>query len=703
MPIYYPFNMFNGGEIAPMMWGRFDQPRYQSGAYLMRNAVPLPQGGWTRRPGLVHCGQTKEQAVDAPVLLVSFVFGVRDTRHLEFGPGYMRVWRSNGVPQTVAGGAPYEIATPYIAADLPGLRFAQSADVVFVASENHPPAKISRYGDTDWRYAAISFTPPIAAPGQPSLAVGGSVPGSGSQTYSYVVTAIDPVTGAMSAPSTARDLNASTLSTTYYIDIAWSAVAGVTEYHVYRKKAGVYGFIGRALGGETTFRDNNISPDTADTPPNIKTPFVGEGNYPRLVFFHQQRLGWAGTRNRPLTFWLSQSANFESLAASVPPKDDDAIEATLAGQQANKVLWVKPDRDVLCIGTEGGVYLMRPINSGVLTPGNVSFPLQSDTGGMELPALGAGQSVLFIRRGGGAAFGMNYNYNADQYDPVELSILANHLLQRSPAKAWAWQQSPHGIVWVVQDDGGLCAMTYLKAHDVIAWHRHDTDGVVEHVSCLPSPDGDQDLLWCVVRRTVGGVQRRYVEIMHPWFDSLDKETAFFVDSGKSYIGEPVTEVSGLEHLEGRTVGIFADGAVFPAQVVTGGQVTLPQPVRVAHVGLTYESEVHPTRPEIGTNNGSSLMRPRRITAAKLRIYQTLGLTVSLLGGFFGEQQAGGNLMATPVELLPTWTEFGDLSVPLAGGWQEDARLVLKVAGPTPATVLAMVLVMDITPEGGAVQ
>ena len=136
----------------------------------------------------------------------------------------------------------------------------------------------------------------------------------------------------------------------FHIRISWEAVEGATGYRVYKKKMGVFGYIGKGGADETHIDDKNIGADTEDTPPEYEDPFEGEGNYPSQVFFHQQRLGFAASNSRPITIWLSRSGEFESMAKSTPPKDDDAIEVTLAATQASRIVWLQPDRSALAFG-----------------------------------------------------------------------------------------------------------------------------------------------------------------------------------------------------------------------------------------------------------------------------------------------------------------------------------------------------------------
>lgn len=245
-------NALNGGEISPQMLARFDQPRYQTGCEKLLNMVPMPQGGITKRPGFRHMGRPARDGADGVTRLFPFVFSADESRVLEFSGDKsgvsMRVWLPGG-ELAGDGGAPFVLDLPgWSADDLDALCMAQSADVLFLAHPRHAPAKISRYADNDWRYAAIDWLPSIAAPQITSIRTVGSIPsGENSRTsYSYVATAVDGVTGEESAASAPAEISeAAPLSQSYYVQICVSPVPGASEYRIYKKKGGVYGYIGR--------------------------------------------------------------------------------------------------------------------------------------------------------------------------------------------------------------------------------------------------------------------------------------------------------------------------------------------------------------------------------------------------------------------------------------------------------------------------
>ena len=382
MPVFHTQNVLNGGEISPLLRGRVDQPRYSTGAREMSNFVPMPQGGVTRRPGTRYLGT----ALGDDGRLVPFVFSATQGRMLEFGDRTMRVWLPDGRVVADEEGSPKIFESPFAAADLRAVRYAQSADVIYFAHPGYAPRKLARHADDDWRWSELTFMPAIATPKKPALSTVGTPEGDKKTDYTYCVTAIDDK-GQESSPSEPASISAQALnSVDFHIRISWEAVEGATGYRVYKKKMGVFGYIGKGGADETHIDDKNIGADTEDTPPEYEDPFEGEGNYPSQVFFHQQRLGFAASNSRPITIWLSRSGEFESMAKSTPPKDDDAIEVTLAATQASRIVWLQPDRSALAFGTEGSEWTLEPSEGVALTPATASFQLQTTNGGSDAVA-----------------------------------------------------------------------------------------------------------------------------------------------------------------------------------------------------------------------------------------------------------------------------------------------------------------------------
>jgi hypothetical protein len=84
---------------------------------------------------------------------------------------------------------------------------------------------------------------------------------------------------------------------------------------------------------------------------------------------------------------------------------------------------------------------------------------------------------------------------------------------------------------------------------------------------IPTDDSEYQV-WVIIKRTIDGATRRYVEILNNFdFDETDNTSFNFLDTQLAYSGSAVTTISGLDHLEGQTVSVLADGATHPDKTV----------------------------------------------------------------------------------------------------------------------------------------
>lgn len=682
---------FNGGEVTELLSGRVDMQNYNAWCSEMRNMVCLQTGPATRRPGMQYLGMAKDQDMDNPVVLVPFIFSAREARVLEFGVGYIRVWLDGNLVQKDS--AIYEVKTDYTKNDIRGLRFAQSADLVFIASENHPPKKLGRYADDDWRISTIDFIPKVAPPVGVKATSEVAVGADGRINYSYVVTSIDKNTGEESLPSNVFTLkDANHMSSLCYNVVEWKSAPGnILEYRVYRKVAGVFGFIGRVPASSLSFQDDNIKPDTEDTPPTGENPFSESGDYPSIVGYWQQRIMWASSTNKPMTVWGSPSGQFESMAAGVPPADSDAVELTLAAPQANRIMWLEGER-TLCMGTTGDEWNIGKADEA-FTPSS-SFSKQGGRGSTNVPALFAGSSILFVQRGGETVREFAYEYASDKYQSADLTILAGHMFEGENIVDWAYQQSDAPLVWAVLESGELRCMTYDKEQSVIAWHTHDTQGKIESICSVPHDEGDE--VYFSVVREINGHKVRNVERLGAFFlRSSDPASATMLDSYKSFVSddgqESMVDISGLDHLEGMSVIVWEDGAQQGPFTVESGAIKLDHAVHRATVGLEYESVLRPFRPELVAQDGTTLMRKYSVKDAHLRLYKTMG------GKVGSDLENTEDILKHNANkpLRPEFVERVDKEIVVSSGFDDEWNFIIKASGAAPLTVQAITYSVDV--------
>ena len=570
----------------------------------------------------------------------------------------------------------YTIATPYTAADLFQIRYVQSADVMYLVHPSYVVRKLSRTADDNWTLGTVSFAPSIGIPQnvQATTSVG-----TGSITYRYHVTAIDAETGEESLPSGVASVDNDLSTSGNRNRITWTTLAGAGRYNVYRDNLNVLGFIGDTVNNE--FFDENFAPDVSDTAPESRNPFAGADSYPSAVTFYEQRLAFANTNDNPQTVWLSNSANFENFNVSSPPRDDDAVTVSIYARQVNAIRHLVPLDDLMAFTESVEWRISGASDPGFITPSSIERRPQSYWGCADVPPLVIGNTILFVQEKGSKVRDFGYSFESDGYQGNDLSILAAHLFEGHTIVDWAYAKVPHSVVWAVREDGMLLSFTYQREHQVWAWATHKTDGTFESVTAIS--EGDEDVLYAVVKRTLEGRTARTVERMRSRFFTAI-EDAFFVDSGLSYDGSATQTLGGLWHLEGRTVVALANGNVVRDLTVTNGQVTFDFDVTTAHVGLPYVSDVQTLPIDLGSREGTVQGRKKRLSRVVLRVEQTRGLFVGPDEALLTEhKQRDTEALGDPIQPVT-----GDIEIPILPQWDTEGDLWIRQSDPLPMTLLA---------------
>ena len=570
---------FVSGELGAKLDGRTDFNKYATGAKTLENFLVHPQGAATRRVGTKFIAEVKNTA--AKTRLIPFEFSTTQTYILEFGDQYIRFFKDKG--QILSGGSAYEIASPYLEAELFDIKFAQSADVMYLCHPNHDVRKLSRTGHTAWTLATVSFT------GSPSL------------------------------------------------------------------------------------------------------PISGANNRPSCVSFFEQRLVFANTITNPQTLWFSKAGDYENFTTGT--NADDAMIYTIASNQVNAIQYLKAVR-TLIVGTSGGEFTVSADGTDAsITPTNVTIKRQSSFGSSGVDAIPAGNAVLFLQKAKRKIRELAYNFDSDGYVAPDLTIL-NDTVTKSGVNQMIFQQEPDSIIWCVRDDGVLAGLTYQRSENVVAWHRHIFGGafgsgnaVCESAASI-SGTLTEDELWVIVKRTINGATKRYVECFSDFdFDETDATDFKFLDSHLNYSGSATTTLSGLAHLEGQSVSILADGSVHANKTVSSGSITLDRSVTKACVGLAYDSVLQTMRIEGGAAEGTSQGKTKRISKVVLRLFETVGVKVgpSLTQLETVPFRTTSSPMGQPVSTLIA----GDKTIEFRGDFDSDGFIFVKQDQPLPLTVLAI--------------
>ena len=562
----------------------------------------------------------------------------------------------------------YEIASPYVTADLPTIKFAQSADLMYLVHPGYAIRKLSRSGHTNWTITT------------PSLVT------SEDKTVSAITKANPGVV---------------TTSTTHGLlegdFVTFTNIGGMTQLNGNVYKVGT-------VGSTTTFnlQDSSgtnlntssygtFSAGGSDTVNKLTDPVLNTTTdyYPSSVTFFEQRLVFAGSNNNPQTLWFSKSGSYENFTTG--SADADAMVYTIASNKVNAIRYMSAQRSLI-VGTVGGEFVVSGSGTTLpITPTNVQIQKQSSYGAANVDAVQIENVTMFLQRAKRKIRELTYNLNIDQYQAQDMTLLAEHISDGGILEM-AYQQEPDSILWCVRSDGTLLGLTYARTEQVVGWHRHILGGVfgsgqavVESVASIPA-DSNEDELYIIVKRTINSVTRRYVEHLTLFDYGTDQTDAFYVDSGLTYSGGATTSITGLDHLEGQAVTILADGATHPNKTVSSGAITLDRSSTKVHIGLPYTSLLQTMRIESQSNEGTSQSKTKRINEVTLRLHETVGVEVgaSLTDMERIPFRSSAAAMDTAVPLFT-----GDKQVEFRDDFNTDGHVYVRQTQPLPLTLLSI--------------
>ncbi len=727
---------FNAGEFAPELDGRVDIGKYANACRRMENFFPLVQGPARRRGGTKFVNEVKDST--DRTWLARFEFNTTQAYILEFGDLYVRFYTDNGILES-APSVPVEVTTPWPASALTNtdgtfaLRMVQSGDVLYICHPSYAPRKLSRTGATTWTIAELDTVggpfedvdPDETITVYASAATGAGVTLTSSsgifaatdvgrlfyleQKKANAITAWESAKAVLlndlrrSDGKTYKALNAGTtggIKPVHSVGAEYDGSAGV-QWEFQDPGYGWVEITGYTNTTTVTCTVLSRLPDQTVLVGNATTrwAFGAWGSvpgYPSHVTFFRDRLVFARALDRKMWFSVSGDyENFKDRDSGGVVTADMSVSIEVQSDQANQIQYLMPAA-ALIVGTAGGEHICRELtDTEPFGPENVTIVKSSENGGKSVQPVQVGESILFVQRSGRKLREVTFDALQDGYKTTDVSILAPHMVPKGKAIIHlAYQKEPHSIVWAVRSDGLLLGFTFNREQDVTGWHRHPVggafgsgDAVVECIEAVPSPDNDRDDLWMIVKRTIDGATVRYVEFMQAeWESGDDQEDAFYVDCGLTYDGAAATTISGLDHLEGETVKVLADGATHPDRTVASGAITLQRSASVVQIGLSCPAKVATMRLNAGAADGTAQGKTKRINRVVVRLLDTLG------GEMGPDENETDEILfrsgSDPMDSAPP-IFTGDKEIAWRGGYEKDAIVWYVNDDPLPATVVAV--------------
>lgn len=738
------YNSFIGGEISPKFFGRTDTQQYNSCCEELFNCIVYPQGGAGRRTGTRVVGKFAYSALEGftDIRMIPF-YGTDGTRwqliltdHKPDPIAGEYFWKAINVEtkayETIkymqdetSGGNPIlndyyclgaldtELVLPGLDIDLSELQYAQSGDTIIITHGDMMPIKITynSAGATDSKFKMVSAIDPRNDTGSGTE----GVLLSGYRTFEktpfllftdsdLTVTVAASVATVVVAAGSKRFTQDNLRS---YMRFTAAGNTLVIWVNVFDSTTQVRGRVvdGTITSSPTTFGDGGASDSSWE-----ESAWSDERGWPKSVTFFESRLVFGGTRTNADSQWFSQTNDIERFSVRKLAQDadfadpvvaTDPFEVTLRSNYLNEIRWMVSGKTV-ATGTNSSEFIVQgPDQSLSIGPSNIQTNQETPYGSAYIQAIRSDNTTLFVCRDRKTFRELVFNFNEDSFEANNLSLMAEHMIRRSlenrpdddylqhrpgGIKAFAKQQTPHGIIWALDTNGSLIGITRERKQNVLAWHYHELAGEqaaqflgfdfthkpsIATLSSIQLPlqtpvvgtplayGGEPDEVWMVVMRAektdVAGMYNNsaYIEYMaqeweyptigdnwkvvaEPKNAPIYMDMAFIAASTDSSYDDDGT-IDGHPYCRGQVLDVILNGAYMGqttvsddsskildiSEFLTADQIAGDDDWQVV-VGINFLAHLVPVVPEVPANTGSAEGQIRRIDQIVIHFYRTIG-------------------------------------------------------------------------------
>ena len=734
---------FTMGEFDPLVKGRVDITQYQAGLEKATNVVCIPQGAIERRPGqqfLLDVSSDLGGSFTAQqgLRLIPFEFSSVDSFMLVFvklstsatNNAKMFVFRQ-GVLQTNINSSGNNYLTVSLGdISFDAITFTQSADTLILMHEDLAPLSIVRgANNTTWTASTISITSPKFAFTKTEVEPAANITPSsidGTATISASASifhdgrvgtaqagSTDTITLDSGSLSTNDIYNGSTITITAGTGsgqiriisdyVGSSRVATVSENFTTQPDATsefkVESQVNQYINVKNGFGRARIIERVSATSikVNVEIPFfntsaISNGNwqleagyedvfsstrgFPKTGVFHEGRLYFGGSKSLPNALFGSKVSDFFNFLEA-EGLDDDSIFAILSNNSVNAITGIRSGRDLQIFST-GSEFFVQQSEGQPITPGNLTIKAATSSGSKpNIMPVSVEGGTIFLQRSGKALREFLFSDAELSYQSNNISLLSSHLL-KSPVKIAfrrATSTDDGDLLMIVNGtDGTMAAYSIHRSQKVVAPSEFITDGTYEDCAV------DIDDIYVIVKRTINSNTKHYIERLD---DDRTTDASFQLFDGSSDGNKPTsTTVSGLSHLEGKTVECVRDDIFLGEKTVSSGQITIDQvPTTYVEIGLHHDvlAKTLPAEPRLAS--GTMVGRKKRIVAVSPVLNQTQNIAIN------GNEVS---LKQFPYTLDSSETSFtGRKRVTPLLGYDEEAQISITQTKPLFFTLLSL--------------
>ena len=317
------------------------------------------------------------------------------------------------------------------------------------------------------------------------------------------------------------------------VSVTKPAKAKTCQIRLYKERGGVWGLIGTHNGTSFEFKDDNIMPDTSETPMDDSegVPFSSAKDYPGSVGLYQQRLVWAGTKDDPARIWMSRAGDLYEYRPHDKLQLDDAIDFILPITQFANINFIIELGRLFAFAECAELVIGSNSDSSGVSYETIMATEHSHLGCTKrLPPIVANNTILFVNRTGQSVRDYDEQLGSTRFGGTDVSVFAAGVFAENPIVDWTWQQEPNSTVWCVLADGRLASFAYDKEQEIGAWAVHELGGgrargIAKTCAVFGREAGRPTTgeVMVAVERGEGDARRVTLERMRPWGAANDAE------------------------------------------------------------------------------------------------------------------------------------------------------------------------------------
>lgn len=463
--------------------------------------------------------------------------------------------------------AAYELSNTYTETEIYEIHYTQLNDIIFLAHPSHPPATLTRLASNSWVLEDFKFV------GGPFWRDNAVLSGSTTLLLTSATITASATLGTVTLSASANLFTVSS-STLGHKNTYWKVGSTVTNSTTGLSEQGyvkITTVTNPSTATATVMKTLSTSSATTIWAQGSWSDVLG---WPARTTFFQQRLFFARTNYQPQNVWGSKSFIFEDFAVD-GGNDDDAIDIQLASSESNDIKWLAPGKSLLA-GTYGGEFSIQSGDESPLTPSTTNVSKETSWGSEAIIPKRIGNFFYYIQRFGNKVREIFFNFDLNAFKSVDKTILSPHISGSKPRSTTtvntgfidiAYQQNPDTILWAVTSKGTIATMTREVDQELTGWTRQTTDGAYESIATIPSKTDSHDEVWVIVKRTINGVVRRFIERFASQIVPERKDQCFYVHSGLTYNAytsttSPTSTTISLSATAGTTVVVTSSAVYF---------------------------------------------------------------------------------------------------------------------------------------------